>query len=264
MNTQEHHKYEYEIDPISDTAAANVIRMVGQKKRVLEVGCGPGSITRILARQGECRVTGLEHDMEAIAKVTPYCESIMQVDLNGVEWIRLLDGAERFDVVVAADVLEHLYDPWRTLRELVSFINPDGYLVISLPHVGHAAVVSCLINGDFEYRDWGLLDRTHIRFFGLKNIEALFAQADLKIVEAKYVIIPPERTEFAESWSRLSGTVQDTLKSSAHAHVYQVVVKAVPLSYTGDPVPLAPPKPRQTVATSVLSGGIITYFASRI
>ena len=78
----------------------------------------------------------------------------------------------------------------------------------------------------------------------------MFAQADLKIVEAKYVIIPPERTEFAESWSRLSGTVQDTLKSSAHAHVYQVVVKAVPLSYTGDPVPLAPPKPRQTVATS--------------
>jgi 2-polyprenyl-3-methyl-5-hydroxy-6-metoxy-1,4-benzoquinol methylase len=253
MKTQEFHKYEYEIDPLSDTAAAHVVRMVGQKKRVLEVGCGPGSITKILAHQGQCRVTGLEQDLEAIAKVTPYCEAIMQADLNGVEWMRLLDGAERFDVVVAADVLEHLYDPWATLREMVSFIGPDGYLVISLPHVGHAAVVSCLMNGDFEYRDWGLLDRTHIRFFGLKNIEALFAEADLKIVEAKYVIKPPEFTEFAASWSKLSRTVQEALKSSAHADVYQVVVKAVPRSYSGNPVFLMPPHPCGTAATSLAS-----------
>jgi len=253
MNTQKCHKYEYEVDPLSDSAASHVVRMVGQKKRVLEVGCGPGSITKILARQGECRVTGLEHDLEAIAKVTPYCEAIMQADLNGVEWTGLLDGAEQFDVVVAADVLEHLYDPWRTLREMGSFIRLDGYLVISLPHVGHAAVVSCLMNGDFEYRDWGLLDRTHIRFFGLKNIEDLFAQAGLKIVEARYVITPPEFTEFAESWSKLSRTVQDALKSSAHADVYQVVVKAVLRSYPGNPVLLIPPNPRGNAATKLTS-----------
>ena len=253
MKTQEFHKYEYEIDPLSDTTAAYVVRMVGQKKRVLEIGCGPGSITKVLARQGQCRVTGLELDLEAIEKASPYCEAIMRADLNGVEWTRLLNGAERFDVVVAADVLEHLYDPWRTLRELVSFISPDGYLVISLPHVGHAAVVSCLINGDFEYRDWGLLDRTHIRFFGLKNIEALFAEAELKIVEAKYVIKPPEFTELAASWAKLSRTVQDVLKSSAHADVYQVVVKAVPRSCPGDPVFLIPPSPCGTAATSLAS-----------
>jgi 2-polyprenyl-3-methyl-5-hydroxy-6-metoxy-1,4-benzoquinol methylase len=248
---QKYHKYEYEVDPLSDSVASHVVRMVGQKKRVLEVGCGPGSITKVLARQGQCRVTGLEQDLAAIAKVTPYCEAIMQADLNGVEWTGLLDGAERFDVVVAADVLEHLYDPWRTLREMGSFISPDGYLVISLPHVGHAAVVACLINGDFEYRDWGLLDRTHIRFFGLKNIEALFAEADLKIVEAKYVIKPPECTELAASWAKLSRTVQDALKSSAHADVYQVVVKAVPRSYPGNPVLLTPPSPCGTAATSL-------------
>jgi 2-polyprenyl-3-methyl-5-hydroxy-6-metoxy-1,4-benzoquinol methylase len=253
MKTQEYHKYEYEVDPLSDSAAAHVVQMVGRKKRVLEVGCGPGSITKVLARQGQCRVTGLEHDLAAIAKVTPYCEAIMQADLNGVEWTGLLDGAERFDVVVAADVLEHLYDPWKTLREMGSFIGLDGYLVISLPHVGHAAVVSCLMNGDFEYRDWGLLDRTHIRFFGLKNIEDLFAQADLKIVEAKYVIMPPEFTEFAASWSKLSRPVQDALKSCAHADVYQVVVKAVPRSYPGSPVLLIPPGPSGSVATKLAS-----------
>jgi 2-polyprenyl-3-methyl-5-hydroxy-6-metoxy-1,4-benzoquinol methylase len=253
MIAQENHKYDYGIDPSSETAAANVIRMVGQKKRVLEIGCGPGSITKILARQRQCRVTGLDYDLDAIKRVAPYCEGIVQADLNSADWPRLLDDAEQFDVLVAADVLEHLYDPWRTLREMISLIKPDGYLVISLPHVAYAGVVSCLIDADFEYRDRGLLDRTHIRWFGLKNIETLFAQANLKIVEAKYVFKAPERTEFKASWAKLSRTTQEALRSNVHAEVYQVVVKDAPTSSPGDPVLLVPSKPRRTVATSLAS-----------
>lgn len=253
MNIETSHKYEYAVDLAAQTAPAFVVHMVGSSKRVLEVGCGPGSITKQLMQHGQCRVTALELDSEAITKVAPYCEAIMQADLNSTEWPQLLVGMEPFDVVVAADVLEHLYDPWTTLKRMARFISASGYLVISLPHVGHAAVVSCLINGDFEYRDWGLLDRTHIRFFALKNIEELFAQADLKIIEVRYVMKPPEETEFAASWCRLSAAMQDTLKSSDHADVYQVVVKAVPLSYPGDVVPLVPPQPRRTgVAISAL------------
>jgi 2-polyprenyl-3-methyl-5-hydroxy-6-metoxy-1,4-benzoquinol methylase len=242
MSPLDRHKYEYAVDLTAKSAATYVVHLVGLSKRVLEVGCGPGSITKMLAQQGQCRVTGLELDPDAIKKVAPYCEAIMQADLNSAEWPRLLDGTEPFDVVVAADVLEHLYDPWTTLKQMVPFIGPNGYLVISLPHVGYAAVVSCLIDGDFEYRKWGLLDRTHIRFFGLKNIEALFAQADLKIVDVKYVSLLPEDSEFAASWSRLSAKVQNALKSSEHAYIYQVVVKAVPLRYPGDALPLAPPQ----------------------
>lgn len=245
------HTYEYEVDTTSETGPANVVRLVGQRKRVLEIGCGPGSITRILAEQGQCRVTGLELDPEAIKKVMPFCDRVIQADLNSCDWPHLLDGAERFDVVVAADVLEHLYDPWTTLKRMVPLISTDGYLVISLPHVGHAAVASCLINGDFKYCDWGLLDRTHIRFFGLKNIEGLFAQAGLKIIEARYVVRPPEETEFAADWARLSAPVKVALSSSPHAHVYQVVVRAVPLGYPGDAITLVPPKWRGTGFRSI-------------
>lgn len=238
----ERHVYEYDVDPTSNTAPANVIRLVGEGKRVLEVGCGPGSITKVLARQNGCRITGFEIDPAAIEKVTPYCEAVLQVDLNAADWPRKLDGVDRFDVVVAADVLEHLYDPWATLQRMASLINENGYLVISLPHVGHAAIMSCLLNGDFEYRDWGLLDRTHIRFFGLRNIEALFAQAGLKIVEARYVLTPPEETEFAASWARLPAQTRDVLRGCPHADVYQVVVKAVPTDRAGDAVALVPPR----------------------
>jgi 2-polyprenyl-3-methyl-5-hydroxy-6-metoxy-1,4-benzoquinol methylase len=237
----ERHNYEYEVDTTSQTAPANVVRLVGQNKRVLEIGCGPGSITKILAEQSGCKVTGLELDPEAIKKVAPYCEKVMQADLNSSEWPNILNG-DKFDVVLAADVLEHLYDPWSSLKRMVPLINDHGYIVISLPHVGHAAVAACIVNGDFDYRDWGLLDRTHIRFFGLKNIENLFAQANLKIIEARYVTKPPEETEFAAGWAKLSSNVQDALMSSQHAQVYQVVVKAVPFERSGEPVSLVPPK----------------------
>lgn len=242
MENTHPHKYEYRVDLSSDTAPAHVIQMVGNDKRVLEIGPGPGSTTKLLKVNNNCRVTALEYDCEAIKKATPFCEKIIQADLNSKEWPRLLDGSGPFDVVVAADVLEHLYDPWMTLRRMVPFISAQGYLVISLPHVGHALVMSCLLNGDFEYRDCGLLDRTHIRFFGLKNMEALFAQANLKIIEARYVAKLPEETEYAASWSALPFITRKVLMSNAHAYIYQVVVKAVPLDYPGDAIPLVPPK----------------------
>lgn len=233
MDTQIRHTYEYTVDLNSRTAPTFVAELTGSGKRVLEIGCGPGSITRILSQQGQCRVTGIELDASAIEKAAPYCERIFQADLNSTEWPYLIEEIKPFDVVVAADVLEHLYDPWITLKRMSTLIGPDGYLVISLPHVGHAAVVSCLLNSDFEYRDWGLLDRTHIRFFGLRNIENLFAQAGLKIIDVRYVTKTPEETEFATSWSRLTDMQQKALKDCEYANIYQVVVKAVPLSYPG-------------------------------
>jgi len=245
--TSPKHVYEYTVNLNSQTAPAFVVELVGLSKRVLEIGCGPGSITKMLAQQGRCQVTAIELDSSAIEKAAPYCETIMQADLNSPKWPNLLDDLPPFDVVIAADVLEHLYDPWSTLKRMAALIGPTGYLVISLPHVGHAAVASCLINSDFEYRDWGLLDRTHIRFFGLRNMEKLFAQADLKIIEVKYVIKPPDETEFATSWSKLSTTVQEALKNNNHAKIYQVVVKAVPLSYPGAPISLTGVPPQAAI-----------------
>jgi 2-polyprenyl-3-methyl-5-hydroxy-6-metoxy-1,4-benzoquinol methylase len=238
MNNKRHN-YEYDVDVESRSAPANVVRMVGQRKKVLELGCGPGSITKIMAEQSGCKVTGLELDSEAIEKVTPYCVKVIQADLNSRDWPSLLDSDQKFDVVVAADVLEHLYDPWVNLQNFIPLINESGYIVISLPHVGHAAVMSCLYNGDFAYRSTGLLDRTHIRFFCLKNIEDLFAQAKLKIIEVAYVTKSIGDTEFSDSWEKLPMSVKQALISAPHSDIYQVVIKAVPLSFDGQAIRLS-------------------------
>jgi len=79
-------------------------------------------------------------------------------------------------------------------------LNEAGTIVLSLPHAAHSAILSCLFEEDFPYGEWGLLDKTHIRFFGLHNIHALHASAGLAITAARFVMRRPEETEFAERW----------------------------------------------------------------
>ncbi len=245
----ERHQYEYLVDTESRTAGAFVVEFVGMGRRVLEVGCGPGSITRVLATSRHCQVTGVEIDPAAIEKVASFCEAVIRADLNSPDWPKLVADRLPFDAVVAADVLEHLYDPWEALGQMAGLVCPDGFLVVSLPHICHAAVASCLMDGNFQYRDWGLLDRTHIRFFGLKNMQELVTRAGLKIVGYRYVIKPPEETEFASSWVRLPMSLRRVLASAPHSHIYQVVIKAVPVGRPGAALTLAPP-PRNLVKST--------------
>ncbi|MFK5948611.1 MAG: class I SAM-dependent methyltransferase [Methylococcales bacterium] len=237
MNDDSRHNYEYEVDLHSDSAPARVIRMVGADKSVLEIGAGPGSITKHLKLVGNCKVVALEIDEDAIPKLEPFCDAVYRADLNDSTWPSLLDGA-KFDTIVAADVLEHVYDPWSTLEAMRRLLKDDGNIVISLPHVGHSAVVACLLDEDFDYRDWGLLDRTHIRFFGLKNMQALFNNAGLNISEAQFVIVNPEDSEFAPRWKKLPLDVRKTLSSFRHGNIYQVVIKAVPIAQSADNIDL--------------------------
>lgn len=229
----ERHKYEYVVDPEANTAAAKVIRMVGMHKRTLEIGAGPGSITRWLKDPGKCRITAIEIDEAAIEKLKEFCERVYKCDLNTTSWASLVSEQGKFQVIVAADVLEHLYDPWATLSTMRSILTEDGYIVVSLPHIGHNAVIGCLLDGDFEYQEWGLLDRTHIRFFSIRNIQKLFEQSGLKIVEAEFVVRPPDQTEFARQWRKLSPELRRELEKNKFGTAYQVVVKAVPTSAQG-------------------------------
>ncbi len=257
--TMQRHKYEYKVNP--DTAAAKVVRMVGTGKRVLELGPGPGSITRHLRENG-CRITALEVDEKAIEIVAEFCELVHHCNLNNAEWPDLLADSGKFAAIVAADVLEHLYDPWTTLQKMHSFLTEDGYVVISLPHVAHNAVVACLLTEDFAYQPWGLLDKTHIRFWGMRNIQKLFEEAGFKIIEADFVIKAPEQTEFAERWRKLPPDVRQALAWNRFGNVYQVVLRAVPQAAPGAPLQLESLPVPTLAAGAILRGRILGFFTS--
>nr|WP_253746707.1 MULTISPECIES: class I SAM-dependent methyltransferase [unclassified Ruegeria] len=203
--------------------------MVKPGSKVLEIGAGPGSITRHLSGTLDCDVVALEIDPTAIEKLKPFARSVYPMDLNDAAWsdvVREKDGL--FDYVIAADVLEHVYDPWSVLSGMKSLLNDSGSVILSLPHVGHAAVAGCLVDEDFEYRDWGLLDRTHIRFFGIKNVQQLLASQGMSIEQAEFVVRSPEMTEFCHRWSRLPNDVQSALQRNRFSHVFQVISRSVP------------------------------------
>ncbi len=249
VSTSSRHVYDYDIDLTSDVAPARVLRMVRPGSRVLEIGAGPGSITRHLSGSLGCDVVALEIDPTAIERLQPFARAVFSADLNEAGWAEMVRDREgQFDYVIAADVLEHVYDPWSVLGGMKSLLNDTGSVILSLPHVGHAAVAACLIDEDFEYRPVGLLDRTHIRFFGIKNIDELYRSQGLVIEQAEFVVRTPEMTEFARRWRALPAKVQGVLQANRFAHVYQVVSRAVPVERASASVDLmtqqvVPPDP---------------------
>lgn len=226
------HRYSYDTDRDGGSAAARVVRQVGFGKRVLEIGTGPGSVTRILHEQG-CQVTGLEIDPRAVELCRPFCERIVQCDLESSDWRRHVEG-ELFDVIVAADVLEHLRDPAALLQGLASLLRPDGYVVISLPNASHLSVVACLIQGRFPYQDKGLLDSSHVRFFGRADIDTLLQACGLLWQRWEAACLEPAHAELQAFWRLLGEEDRKYLTANvADGQVYQHVIKAYPSTATG-------------------------------
>jgi O-antigen biosynthesis protein len=161
-------------------------------RRVLEVGCGSGELGRLLRDRGH-HVTGIELVPEMAEHARRWLDRVVTADIER-------DGfpfpPASFDTLVFADVLEHLVDPWRVLREAVEVLADDGVVVASIPNVQNIDVLRRLLLGRWDYRERGILDFGHLRFFTLHSIRALFAQADLTIVHVGH--------RYRRSWWRES------------------------------------------------------------
>src|SRR5262249_11276316 len=125
-------------------------------------------------------------DPERAAVAAAHCERLILADLDR----QLPTLGDRFDAIVYADVLEHLADPLRVLRELNASLAPGGQVVISIPNVAHLWVRLSLLAGRFEYRDRGILDRDHLRFFTQRSLQSLLTAAGLAIVRQTVTPVP--------------------------------------------------------------------------
>lgn len=230
------HTYDYAFDINGPTAPARAIRMAGRDKRILEIGAGPGSITRVLKHHAACEVTAIERDPLAMEHLAPHCRKLLPLDLNSADWPQALADEPDHDVILCTDVLEHLADPLATLLQIRTLLKPGACLVLSLPNTSHNAILATLHDHDFRYFDYGLLDRTHIRFFSLRNIQALLDDARLKIIAVEFVLLAPEETELADQWLKLPAGLRQALGQRQSGNIYQVVLKAVLPEAEGSPV----------------------------
>jgi len=148
--------------------------------RILEVGCGRGDTLAHLHAAGRCRWTcGVELFPEAgVAART----RLDEVYVGNIEHLELPIAPASLDVVLCLDVLEHLVDPWSTAARLAALLKPGGVLIASIPNVRHFRVVlPLLLQGRWKYADFGLMDRTHLRFFTRDSAIELLETAGLRV-----------------------------------------------------------------------------------
>lgn len=221
-------RYDYAFDPDGNDWAARLLRCVPpDAASVLELGPGPGAMTRILIARGY-RVTVVENDPAALQALQALGAEVIDANLDDADWHEALAG-RRFDAVLACDVLEHLRKPEVVLQGLVDCLAPMGRLVISVPNIAYAGVLAAMRNGVFDYLDKGQLDRTHVRFFTRRSLEKTLLSCGWspRVWEANRV--PLECSEFAWHWSALTGEQRQALMAGwQDFDVYQWMAVVTP------------------------------------
>lgn len=168
---------------------AILLRLVGNDKAVLEIGPATGYMTRVMTQMQNCRVTALEKDAQAAAEAAPYLQSLIVGDLENSRDLENIEG--EFDVVLIADVLEHLAFPDPALCVLHDHLRPGGHLIVSIPNVAHWSVRRALLSGRWELQDRGLMDRTHLRWYTRRSAMALLGSTGYHIIQRRCSYVFP-------------------------------------------------------------------------
>jgi methionine biosynthesis protein MetW len=164
-----------------------VLATVPDGSRVLDVGCATGYLAEALTERG-CRVVGVEADPDAAAQARERCELVVVGDAEDPEVRADLPGD--MDVLVLADVLEHLRDPWAALTDLRTHLAPGGRAIVSVPNTGHWTARRAFLRGRFPYAEHGLFDRTHLRFFTRASARELADRAGFAVEREQFGTAP--------------------------------------------------------------------------
>jgi O-antigen biosynthesis protein len=230
-NWQKDYQSDIQIDS-DNSSLAKQLSLIGENKSVIEFGCATGYFSRMLSERG-CNVVGVEINSDAAKQAQKYCEEAIVADLDFTPLDKIL-SQRTFDVAVFGDVLEHLRDPWRILENLRNHLNPGGFVVASIPNIAHGSVRLSLLQGKFNYQQYGILDNTHIRFFTKASIAEMFENSGyfLDTIERTKVPILADRDDILPSFEKdsVSPDVLKQIESDEESETVQFIIRAYPES----------------------------------
>lgn len=242
-------RYRVDIEPSNpNDSHFQVVQLVGSGHDVLDVGCADGDVGRLLQETGN-RVSGLDRDEEAAEKARGDLERVVVADLDTSSLLDHFEAAS-FDVVVLADVLEHLREPERALREATELLREGGRLVLSVPNVAHGALRLALLQGRWSYTEAGLLDRTHLHFFTRTSLLQLLEGVGLAVDDLRATVEDPLGVEVELEPDRIPATLVEWVRHQPDALHYQFVLTARRADPDREPAPrprVIPAVPLDTV-----------------
>jgi methionine biosynthesis protein MetW len=155
-------------------------------RRILDLGCASGALGAALKARQDCEVVGIEADAGYARDAETRLDRVICADLDSYD-----EDLGRFDCVIAADVLEHLVDPWAVLARWAAALEPGCRAVVSLPNARHWEVFRELgLRGSFPRRSAGIFDATHLRWFALADVYGLCTEAGLELEQVVRVPRP--------------------------------------------------------------------------
>jgi len=157
-----------------------IITQIKPNSKVLDVGCASGYIAREL-KPKNCYVIGIEIDERMAYEARKFCDEVLVVNVEDVQELPFKHGF--FDVIILADILEHLKRPDTVLVRLKKYLSNSGYIIASIPNIAQIENRFKLLFGGFGYEESGILSKGHLRFFTLKTTREMFRVSGYDILK---------------------------------------------------------------------------------
>jgi len=197
-------------------------------RSVLDVGSSTGYFGQYLKNKLGASVWGIEINKEDARKAKKVLDKVIVSDVEVLDFKKCF-GKKKFDVIIFADVLEHLKDPGKVLKKIKSILKPNGQVIASIPNVTHQSVKIQLLVNQWNYEDLGLLDKTHLRFFDYRGTVKLFENSGFYIRKIDYTVADIPQVVMKKILAKVGVELTDQLEKLLYlpeAKVYQYIILA--------------------------------------
>lgn len=230
QNIEDLHVYLRSIRPGERTSLSVLAELIAPGATVLDLGCGSGALGQYLQETRGCTSDGLTWSEAEAQHARPHYRQVVVADLEACDLLATFP-AQHYDCIVCADVLEHLRAPERVLAACRELLKPgSGRLLVSVPNAGYAGLVAELLQGEFRYREEGLLDRTHLRFFTRRSLARFLGEQRWAVQSLETIRRELPESEFKARFDELPPAVARYLLAAPDALAYQFIGVAQPVA----------------------------------
>lgn len=221
-------KFNKDIFEDHNSSVYKILNLINQRpKTILDVGCSSGYFGAFLKERFNCNVWGIEIDKKDYQLATKQLDKVFNINIENKNQLSKIKT--KFDIIIFADVLEHLKDPLSCLKNFKNKLASNGDIIASIPNIGNYYTKLMLFNGEWKYEDIGLMDKTHKTFFTYENIIKIFEEAGFYIYKIDYtrsnISTPNLINMLKKSGVQINQTIINNF-FSIESDIFQYIIRA--------------------------------------